>query len=120
MIKDNFIRSIGYKEFNVDPIEPSEITLSPKLIAEMNNWRDSERKVFETILSMTSCGQYGVLITGPELKNIANISLPAVFIAMGFLIKNNWIIREKHQGVGQPNIYYINCDKFKEFIGEFK
>ncbi|MFA5037945.1 MAG: hypothetical protein WC479_12310 [Candidatus Izemoplasmatales bacterium] len=115
---NNLISSIGFKQYRVDPIEVSEVTLPPKLLREMLEWKDTHKSVFETLMMLTNCGQYGILITGPELHEIAKVSVPAVFIAIRFLVDGGWITKEKNNTTGNPNIYFINTEKLSEFAGE--
>jgi hypothetical protein len=115
---DSWIEKLGFKEYSRDVITASAVSLPPKLIIMMNEWRDSYRSVFETLMLLTNGGQYGILITGPELHQVAKISIPTVFLAIRFLVAENWLIKEKNGTAGNPNIYFINVDKVRELAGE--
>jgi predicted transcriptional regulator len=117
-VNESLISSLGFKQYKVDPIEVSEIVLSPKLIMAMLEWKDTHRSVFETLITLTNCGQYGILITGPELHELAKVSVPAVFISIRFLVENGWITKEKNNTTGNPNIYFVNTEKLSEMAGE--
>jgi len=117
-VNENWIERLGFRQYGIDTIVVSEVAFPPKLIMLMGEWRDSYRSVFETLMLITNGGQYGILITGPDLHKVAKISIPAVFLAVKFLVAQEWIIKEKNNTPGNPNIYFINTDKVKEFAGK--
>ncbi|MFA5154770.1 MAG: hypothetical protein WC554_19650 [Clostridia bacterium] len=117
-VNETLISSIGFKQYKVDPIEISEITLPPKLMMMMLDWKDTYKSVFETLMMLTNGGQYGILITGPELHELAKVSVPAVFIAIRFLAEDGWITKEKNNTTGNPNIYFVMTEKIRELAGE--
>lgn len=117
---NSWIERFGFRQYGVDSITATEVTFPPKLIRLMGEWRDSYRSIFESLMVITNCGQYGILITGPELHKFARVSIPAVFIAIKFLVSEEWVIKAKNNTPGNPNIYFINVDKIKEFSGEVK
>jgi predicted transcriptional regulator len=117
-VNETLISSIGFKQYKVDPIEISEITLPPKLMMMMLDWKDTYKSVFETLMMLTNGGQYGILITGPELHELAKVSVPAVFIAIRFLTEDGWITKEKNNTTGNPNIYFVKTEKIRELAGD--
>lgn len=112
------IGTTGFKQFRVDPLQISEVVLPPNLIIAMISWNNTCRSVFESLYLLTDGGQYGILITGPQLCEFANISLPSVFTASSWLINKGWINKEKHLGAGQPNIFFINLEKLQNISGD--
>jgi hypothetical protein len=114
----NMIEQLGYQEYKRDSITMTSVNFPPKLMMLMNNWSDSSRSLFSTLMILTNGGQHGVLITGPELHKVANISVPSVFNALKFLTTENWIIKEKPGISGNPNVYFINVDKIRELAGD--
>jgi predicted transcriptional regulator len=117
-VNESLIATIGFKQYKVDPIVVSEVTFPPKLLWIMLDWKDTYRSVFETLLTLTNGGEYGILITGPELHTLAKVSVPAIFISIRFLVEDGWITKEKNNTTGNPNIYFINTEKMKELAGE--
>jgi predicted transcriptional regulator len=119
-VPSSWMERVGFRQYGVDSIVASEVVFPPKLLLVMQEWRDSYRSVFETLMLITNCGQYGILITGPELHKVAKVSVPAVFIATKFLEEQQWVIKEKNNAPGNPNIYFVNTDKIKEYAGDAK
>ena len=117
-VQDTLSGKYGFKKYGTDPVDATTINLPPKLIMNMNGWKDSARIVFETLLVLTNGGQQGILITGPQMSEVAELSVPSVFLALRFLLDNNWINKEKYPGYGNPNIIFINNEKIEEISGD--
>ena len=115
----SLVEKVGYVQYGIDHIPISEITMPPKVILEMNNWKDVERIVFETIMLLTNSGQNGILITGPQLSKISKVSTPSVFNALRFLLQEGWILKEKYAAAGSPNIIFIDTNNIDKFSGDY-
>jgi predicted transcriptional regulator len=117
-VQDTLSGKYGFKKYDADPIKVTTINIPPKLIIEMNNWKDAARIVYETLLVLTNEGQQGILITGPQLSKVTVLSVPSVFNALRFLLDNEWIKKEKYPGYGNPNIIFVNNEQIEKVSGD--
>ncbi len=110
-IMDEFGDYIIYNpQYNFSPVSYSRL-----LVDWCFKLTQSKRTVFSTLYLLTNSGKRGVAIKITELQEETDLSQPAIYMALKWLIGSQWIIKKKlRTRTGERNVYFLNKEKLRE------